>query len=336
MPESSPRVLHVASSILAGAPANLSLALARHSRYRSTLIQTGDFADPRRATMAPEAIHFRSRSSTEWLCRELLRETSIVHIHNTVHPSFLGLLAEVPNEVIFIHHAHSPLYERPLFFDHGPGLELRLSARFAVSHFHPRAYPDAVPMPNIVPRSRPPARRAGPLRVLYSPSHRGGGRWNAKTNREFERALVAVRRLEGVDLIEVDDATPAELFEIRTRCDVTIDEVVTGSYHLVSVEGLAAGTVVINNADEASMWAAQMGLRSDLRPPFVRTNSEGLPETIAALRSDAEGTFEKRLQGYAFFESFMTPGRLAAIYEEEYDRLLAHERSICVCPGGHL
>jgi len=137
----SMRVVHLAPTVLAGAPGNLSDALNRYTSVASTLIQTGDYAAPERSYMAPSAIRFsssRAKIGVRELCRDLIAEADIIHIHNTVSHEFYPFLFSVPTRARYVYHVHSPMFERPLFVDHSALLEIPIARKFVVGHFHPR------------------------------------------------------------------------------------------------------------------------------------------------------------------------------------------------------
>lgn len=81
---------------------------------------------------------------------------------------------------------------------------------------------------------------------IYSPDHHMY--WHSKGYTETMRTLekLAALYLIRLEVIRDRQLPHAEVLELKRRAHIVIDECVTGSYHTNSLEGLAAGCVVIN------------------------------------------------------------------------------------------
>lgn len=120
---------------------------------------------------------------------------------------------------------------------------------------------------------------AGMVVVAYTPSGRherypAGHRlyWHAKG---FDTTMRALERLGGEHRIEAlttarEQVTHAQSLAMKRRAHVVIDECVTGSYHRNSLEGLAAGCVVVNG----------MGLAPGVRETFATCAGVDYPDDL--------------------------------------------------------
>jgi hypothetical protein len=126
--------------------------------------------------------------------------------------------------------------------------------QLVVAQFQERYYPRARPVPNIVPINEElytPTRKGGSgVTVFFAPSNIRSAwqvpdalsRWDTKG---FPETLALLKRIEratpGVR-IDVGLKLPhAECLARRRHSHVSIDEMVTGSYHLSSLESLSQG-----------------------------------------------------------------------------------------------
>jgi len=134
--------------------------------------------------------------------------------------------------------------------------------------------------------------------------------------------MESLGKVKGLIVRDIEQVTPHELFVLRTRSDITIDEVVTGSFHLVSCEGLACGNVVVNGADALSLAAARAAFQTDEPPPFVRASERNVVEVVTELAASSDQLEETKQQSYRYFAQFLHPERLANLYLKQYQSLL--------------
>lgn len=323
----TPRVVHVSPSPLVGAPvkiANLS---------RSFGIQASSFAEHDYPNNGPlfgkftDGVHVLSDPSSrspEIFIRELER-CNVVHLHNYVSLETVRLIIRHAPQAKLVYHVHSPLKEGPLYIDRSGTLGLEFAAKLVVAQYQPRLFPDFTPVPNIVPA--PPTlnlRKDGErLRVCYSPTHTRGGRWNAKTSDEFEKALAIASELPGVEMVAPKSPiAPATLISLRRTAHLSIDEVVTGAFHQISLESLTCGNVTVNGADHFSLACFADCYGAPLEEvPFVTTSPQDLLEVIYGFARDTARTRDAQLRAHRFADKYMSSERAANIYARIYESL---------------
>src|ERR687893_2500007 len=89
-----------------------------------------------------------------------------------------------------------------------------------------------------------------------------------------------------LEVIRARQVSHAESLAMKRRAHVCIDECVTGSYHRNSLEGLAAGCVVVNGlglAPEIEEVFRRCAPDAPAAPPFVRAGLGDLEAVLASL-----------------------------------------------------
>ena len=198
------------------------------------------------------------------------------------------------------------------------------SALLVVGQVWPRLYPDAIPVPNIVPIA--PVEAPVPVKekakILYSPSHRRQGRWGTKVSPVMDSALA---KLQSDGLADVFDLTqpvsPYQLEVLRKRMNITIDEIVTGGFHQISLEGLLCGNVVVNGSDEFSIQVMRGWTQSQSRPPFVIADEANIEQTLKDLLGDTVRLRELAEESLDYGKSYLLPENLVQRYDEIYRTL---------------
>jgi len=319
------KVIHISASALAGAPGMLSDALEAFGHAeRSIHFRAGDY-DLSRNITSPESIPLASKDRDRQFFEAVYADSDVVHIHNFAPQFLLNWIAELGfGSRKFVYQIHSPLLERPLFDALAEYHGIPFHHKLSIGHFHPRQNPSYEVVPNCLYRarySRPLTLqlREGRLVVFYSPSTAIKGRWTEKSNDAFQNAIQEIKINGRIQLETFEKVSPQTIASYRSMADVTIDEVVTGSYHLVSYEGLAAGTAVVNGADAFSLATFSMAFKSPT-PPFLVTSPGKLPALLHELSIDRSRLAEIKRTSRDFFDTWMNPDRVASIFGEIYAR----------------
>ncbi|MFM5253289.1 hypothetical protein ACEUBK_04030 [Aeromonas hydrophila] len=306
-------IVHIAKTPLAGSPGRLSDELNKLEGIYSTCFIERDYPGDLSGKFISSSIIIDKNTAP--LLAKKISDADICHIHNDLTSDTLNLMLSSAEKCKFIYHVHSPLREGPLFFNNYSSMGVDFYAKIVVAQYHPRQYQTFTPVLNIVPfkPSAAPAPLEGKIRILFSPSHgRTGGRWNDKTSPELERALNLVSKRDDVEVIIPGRLSPAALFELRKTCHITIDEIVTGSYHQISLEGLAAGNVVINNSDDLSNIFLEMISNADTPPPFITFNNNNILTGLVELLNDKDKLSKIQKRSLSYFKKHLHPARTAS------------------------
>lgn len=153
------------------------------------------------------------------------------------------------------------------------------------------------PLPLWQPDHRPAAKDGEVIHIAYTPSGRHERYppdhrlyWHGKGWQTTLAVLARLQQRHGRRLCIHSTAqgqmSHAQALDVKRRAHIVIDECVTGSYHRNSLEGLAAGAVVINGVGllpgvEAALRHCALGADGPL--PFVHSRLETLEATLEHL-----------------------------------------------------
>jgi len=161
------------------------------------------------------------------------------------------------------------------------------------------------------------------LRMLFSPTHPRPSRWGGKTSEAFEKKISSLAATGLIDFVMPKEAiSPEQLLQIRRNTHLTIDEVITGGYHQVSLEGLCAGNVVINNADYFSKSALASTVGSSVMPPFLNANEDNIIDVLMDLVRNPVKVRELQTSSYEYFKNYLMPDKIIEIYMRVYKEVL--------------
>ncbi len=258
-------VVHLALTPLAGSPIRIVDALNRHSGIRAQLIvlQTNAYGN----RTFDGGIDWQTDKEK---ASELLHNADIVHLHHFFeldrNPFNIDFSQECPH-ARFIRQFHT----HPLTIAHGDANRAReivesVISQLVVGQYHERFYPKARVVPNIVPlegKLYKPVPHVGtdPV-VFFAPTvdypvaslDMSRTRWETKGARETETLLRQVVKTCGKGRIIVRRNIPHDqCLGEKQVSDIAIDEMVTGSFHLTSLEALAQGLSTFAYLDSRSL-----------------------------------------------------------------------------------
>lgn len=308
------RVIHLYDGHLSGAP------------YRLAEVQRAAGID------AAQLYHRDEKDRNDYPCDHLTDEprerleplldaADLIHFHNcwrdsplfAAHPWIWARIARKPAVL----QLHSPRKGDPVI---ETALREAALTKLVIAQFHARQYPECTPVPNAVPIDDPLHRPAGadnhPPVIAYTPPncHRSG--WHDKGC----GATLPVLR-DGFRHLFKTGAPWAEVMRERARCDIAIDEIVTGSYHMCSLESLSQGLATIAGLDEMTVDALER-VTGTRRHPWIVASPASLRRELTQLVEDGAYRAERRRESRRYMERFWDPRAIAARFAEIYARTL--------------
>lgn len=323
-------VVHLSPTPLVGAPSRLAAA-QRAAGLRAECIVLADYPKKLAGKFVDDAILWFSGDVAVGLAERLISNAEIIHIHNDLPLDLARRFLDMAPDAKWVYHVHSPLREGPLFTRRDFELPFVFSAKLVVAQYQPRVYPDFLPVPNLVDALPNCNERAigETLRVLFSPTHVRGGRWNDKGSNATLEILQSLAKAGSIELvIPSDPLSPGCLMALRRSTHVSIDEVMTGAFHLVSLESLCAGNAVLNGADFLSNMALMSSIGADEPAPFRRVGLHDLRENLLELASNPELTAALQRAAKEYFERWLLPSRLVDRYLSIYERVLDADHAV--------
>lgn len=244
----------------------------------------------------------------------------IIHVHNNCPKNIVQLILDINKNALFVYQIHSPMREGPVYIDRTKTIGLPFEKFLVVGQHWAKLYPKYIPVPNIINFS--PSlnlrRNDEKLRVAFSPTHKHQGRWTSKNSELLNKTLDALVNLDVIKLIKPNaPVAPNVLMYMRRSAHLTIDEIATGGYHQVSIEGMCAGNVVINGADFFAKKAYSKFSDGEL-PPFVFASDFNIKDILWNFVNDVSITNEYQKKSYNFFQSYLSPERLVNFFDKAY------------------
>lgn len=318
-------VVHISNSPLVGSPGKISYLLNLKAEFSSVHYCVNDYPDksPLNKKFIENSFVLSSKEfNFKPFFLDDLKKADIVHIHNEIpHDLALEIFSYAKNAQ-FIYQVHSPLREGPLYVDRSEKMLLHFDKKLVVAQYQPRLYQDYIMVPNII-NSFASVNYYEPgesLKIMFSPSHSRGGRWNAKTDDRVEMALKAIQNIPGVEMIQpVAPLHPNTLLNLRRKSHISIDEILTGAFHQVSLEGLICGNITINGADTLSKLAFSQSYGSSFDEiPFVFSAEDDLFDLVLDYVQSPEKIIQEQEKTYAFALKYMNPNILIKEYIDVY------------------
>ncbi|EOW9316330.1 hypothetical protein [Vibrio cholerae] len=316
-------ILHLSKTPLVGAPGKISKFSREVMGIDSIHFCETDYPGDLKGIFLVESICIGNDSEITYALIKRIKKASIIHVHNEISPQLTLLIKKHANKnVNYIYHVHSPVKEGPNFIEKITGIGIDFVKKLCVAQYHPRLYADYIPVPNIID-FQPSVNLLGNdeiPRVIFSPAHkRTGGRWNDKVSPKLTKVLHFLNEMKHIDLVIPGKVTPSTLYEIRKSCHITVDEIVTGGFHQLSLEGLAAGNVVINNSDFISNFYLEALSKGNQKSPFYTMNEENCYEKLITLLENKDMIREYQQKSYNFFTENLNKSRMLEIYRGVYD-----------------
>ena len=315
---SKTKIVHFTSTPLVGSPGKIALA-QRNQGDDSVCFMASEYPNngPLFKIFSNDSILLRKENLDFFKYK--IKRADIIHIHNFIEKDWLDIIINTNSFAKLIYQAHSPLREGPLYYPRE--FDAVFDVHLAVAQMHPRFYPHYIPVPNLIlePPSFKERAKGDKLKVLFSPTHKHPGRWGNKHTSGLGELLSLMHKSKLIDLHYPEKAVaPVELNMIRKESDVTIDEIQSGGFHMVSLEGLAFGNVVINNADYFSKETFR-SVSGEL-PPFQSNDIDTIYDFLSTLSKDEDLTNNLKKASYIYFKEYCNPMKLIKVYNRAYEK----------------
>ena len=325
------RVVHFSTTPLAGMPLRLVAALRRHGGLDARLV------DSQRFGLFGQDVVFAEEPET---AVALAEQADIIHLHNYLglestafSPIDFAVLARRGAAVVRQFHSTPQLVAGVMGISPSALLADPLPS-LVIAQYPERLYPRAMVVPNFVPEDEPayqplPADEPARVDIFFSHTKTVGAfedRWNTKGAPETAALLARLGR-RGVTADVVTGLPLDEALARKRRARLVVDDLVTGSYHLTGLEGLAQGKPVLSHLDNRclELLAAFAGTAAC---PFVNVRLEDAGPVIAALLADPEAAADIGAHGRDWLCRHFAAASRVAYYKDAYERLLRDPESV--------
>ncbi len=326
-------VLHISKSSLAGAPIRIVNAINQYTDYRARLLNFVPSEINNETQIYDEDLSWQSEDDKK-LARELIKKADIIHFHHFMdlefyNPFVINFLKETKSECKFLRHFHSDKsYIEKTDLDFKKIYPNDKVPRIVIPHYPERGFMDCVIVPNIIPiweKYCSPVTTDNPKPVVvYSASNKTSykvERWATKGYPEVMEKLSELKDKLGFELKTIAGIPFKEAMKIKQNADIVIGDIVTGSYHLTELEGLALGKPTLSYLDGRSVMTFVKTFKTD-DIPFVNVNIDNLEFALEDLVTNKElranlGNFSRK-----WIEKYYDDRVLIKNFTDIYDKLI--------------
>jgi 2-polyprenyl-3-methyl-5-hydroxy-6-metoxy-1,4-benzoquinol methylase len=321
-------VIHITSGCLSGSPLRIVNALNKHTRFKAYLINTMS-RDKR--TFFDLGVDWRTRKDE---AIALIEQADIIHAH--CRDSLRALRAIIPTRCPVLLHHHGSPSEAQVLGKPIPGETLL--CHVSIVQYPERYVPKGRLLPNIVAPEAPVSNAVledDCPHFFYSPTMvtpswrvpETHERWMTKGKEEVLRLLYrmkarAVNKGHPFNLVYLAQAPFEACMRAKRASNIIIDDTITGSYHLVGLEGVAMGVPVVGYIDSRieRLLKEITGAESI---PWVNVHLEELEPTLEVLTHD--NALRKAIgnASYAWAQKYYREDVLVRHFVRAYEDVLA-------------
>lgn len=243
------KVLHLSDTTLSGAPYRAQQLFNKHSGHEARHIVWHPIIFDR---IFPTDLVGCDMSRDE--LEHWLEWADIIHFHNRWKRLEMFRRVKMPKKKKMVIQIHSP--RNPQDQERGFKEEVDSGVPIAViAQYHVRQWPElSYIIPNVVditdPSHMPIEKQHNPLvNFGYAPSSPNGKGWDNKSYDVVNPVLKKMFFQRQLLYTRIVGKPFWECLEIKQKCDVGIDEVSTGSYHMASLEFLSMGVATMAAID---------------------------------------------------------------------------------------
>lgn len=254
--------------------------------------------------------------------RALFRDADVFHFHNYYLDQRIFKLFPELKEYLkgkkIVFQVHSP--RNSIRGVEDAIRDKTIHEHLVVAQYQTRQFPQFCVVPNAVPihdHYHTPILNTNPDPVIcYSPSNTNLRDWN---NKGHGVVINAVKRLRiPHKFLEITHTPHRECLRLKQKADIAIDEVVTGSYHMCTLEALSMGQIAIANVDELCENAVKEVTGGVMFPHYKGTDLTAILDSLLTCGED-NLRYEKE-RSRLFMEEYWNEQRLTQIFREIYER----------------
>ena len=277
-------IVSYAISPVVGVPAILARCIAARTPHESRCVWA--------TNVLPNGVVFQG--DLEWRAspaeaEAALAKADVIIVHNgAIYPPHRALFA---NKAVIVM-AHQANYVDRAFVKQGfPGVVVGQHQASLDEYRGWSVVPNPLPLWE---RQFQPAVKNEALTICCTPSDKHErypvDHWSYWHSKGYRTTMEVLDRLSArfplcVETIRARQLDHAQVLGIKRRAHIVIDECVTGSYHRNSLEGLAAGCVVVNALGRRPDIMATFRLCAgpEAHNPFTYADLEGLERVLCSL-----------------------------------------------------
>jgi nucleotide-binding universal stress UspA family protein len=209
--------------------------------------------------------------------------------------------------------------------------------KLVISQYPERFYPTAKLVPNIVfdnSQYDTHEKRANKkIRLCYSPSNFRPSRSTRWDTKGYPETIKLLKRIEKraknqgtpIDIDIIEQASHAECLRRKALADIAIDDLVTGSYHMNTLESLIQGSAVLTFTDQRVLKAAgEVSGKADF--PALNVRLEETEQVILELIKQPKLVRQIGEESRQWMLDHWAPKKMAEVFLQHYNDVLKEPR----------
>lgn len=259
---------------------------------------------------------------------EYARNADHVIFHNCTEQSILNIVKNSARSGTSLnYHLHSPPFEPPLFtYDIITNNDF--DNVFSVAQGYARFYDNSIPIANIIPDIKVFNRKSRRSAVVVGHLRTTSARWSKKIPQNLVQDLEKLLNEDKVEVCTIPklfgcDTVPYKTFsQALQNFNYVIDDICSGLFHQISLEGLKSGCIVFSAADSYSIDSFCLAAECP-PPPFDFVND--MYDIHEKIRYYERNPFELekiQLRNLKYANEYLGEQRLAKIFSRTLVNLL--------------
>jgi len=322
-------IVHVARTPSAGSPIRLVKALKKFSDFNVSLI------DLRKFDIYPQDIVFEEEVQHSI---ELFNKADIIHFHhyidldtNEFHPINFRKLKD--NGTVFLRQYRT----NPNFAARSAKVDIKKIydnsiPTIVVGQYMERFYPEARVVPNIIPENDPLyVPNDGKSRgIFFAPTFKHSAwseRWETKAAPEVKNILNRIKSESGTEIISFNQKPLNETLKLKQSSKIVIDDLITGSYHISSLEGLSMGKPVLTYLDDRTRFVLNE-LSDSNNCPILNVKLEEVYDILHSLLNNEETINQIGEESRKWIKKYWSEEKLVNHYINVYKDLLENPNGL--------
>lgn len=308
-------ILHLCPSALAGAPVHLSHIINKYTLCESKTILKKNFSGKKLNKLNWDYDIINPSSQQ---LKEAINWADVIHYHRNIYPYWVS---NKPALIQF-HSPHSNYQTRKTF------AQLN-NRKLVVAQHQALIYKDALIIPNMIdiwnPIYQVEKKPDKKIKIFYSWASERTGGWGDKGSRPTIAILEKIKAKYGnkVEICILNNVPYEQCMAEKRTAHICIDECVTGSYHLQSLEGCASGALTFNNLNPQILSFIQQVSQQQTHP-FVLTNLKQLFDKLCFYIEHPKALEEIGTNARQWMERHWNPQKLVYQYIQAYFNLVSY------------
>lgn len=319
-------IVHISYTPLAGSPIRIVNSINKHTVLKARLLNL-DPNNYNKRIFEEDLIWEKDKEEA----LELISKADIIHFHhwmelnnNRFNIDFKKITKKNCKFIRMFHSSFDSITSNNKYIE-----EQVINDSFTklvIPHYPEKSFLNAIVVPNIVPINdedyKPLNMNNEKPIIFYSYTYNNSGfssRWSTKGYPEVSELLNEFKNIANIQ--KITNTPFFECLKLKRQSDIVIDDIITGSYHLTSLEALSQGKPVLSYLDNRTQYILRE-LTGAEELPFVNVKVEEAKYVLKELCENKKLRDEIGAYSRRWMEKYYNDKDLIKIYVQVYEDLL--------------